>query len=199
MSEDRAGGFTLIELLVVIAIITILAAMLFPVFARAREKARQVSCLSNARQLGVGMLMYAQDYDESLPLNSRLTALGGYWYERVVPYVRSPQLLRCPSKVPHVSVTPSGGDHAYDCDYAVNYNVYYTGYGGPLAGLGQFDTPAETLLLSDNVSNWDYMFPGWYANYTHYHNEGSNVCFADGHAKWVVRRSEWDTFPGNLR
>ncbi|MBC7289450.1 MAG: DUF1559 domain-containing protein, partial [Armatimonadetes bacterium] len=84
-------GFTLIELLVVIAIIAILAAILFPVFARAREKARQASCMSNLKQLALAMLMYAQDYDENLPLS--LTAPGDWWNDtwkaRISPYVKN--------------------------------------------------------------------------------------------------------------
>ena len=86
-------GFTLIELLVVIAIIAILAAILFPVFAKAREKARQASCESNLKQLALGMLMYAQDYDEKLPANwgpaCWPTGLktGLWWYAAVYPYV----------------------------------------------------------------------------------------------------------------
>jgi prepilin-type N-terminal cleavage/methylation domain-containing protein len=74
---SRRVGFTLIELLVVIAIIAILAAILMPVFARAREKARQASCQSNVKNLATAILMYAQDYDELLPAGSRTTAIGG--------------------------------------------------------------------------------------------------------------------------
>ena len=93
-------GFTLIELLVVIAIIAILAAILFPVFARAREKARQTSCLSNLKQLGTSVMMYTQDYDELYPQD--LSTFGpdqipGTWPNRVMPYVKSTQLFKCPS------------------------------------------------------------------------------------------------------
>src|SRR6056297_580676 len=89
-------GFTLIELLVVIAIIAILAAILFPVFARAREKARQASCLSNAKQLGLGFMMYVQDYDERLPA-VYVWLPEGYWAQLIYPYVENHQVYQCPS------------------------------------------------------------------------------------------------------
>src|SRR5450432_2293196 len=78
-------GFTLIELLVVIAIIAILAAILFPVFAQAREKARQITCVSNEKQIDLAVMMYAQDYDETYPI---AWGLGGGWYETVDPYIK---------------------------------------------------------------------------------------------------------------
>src|SRR5687767_10409315 len=95
MKNDRRG-FTLIELLVVIAIIAILAAILFPVFAQAREKARQVSCLSNGRQIGTAVMMYCQDWDEGLPLNNHSGADAG-WLTTLQAYSRSRLLNRCPS------------------------------------------------------------------------------------------------------
>ena len=93
-------GFTLIELLVVIAIIAILAAILFPVFARAREKARAASCLSNVKQLALGELMYAQDFDEYLPgygdhgCGARTCV---YWRQMIAAYVKNQQIFTCPS------------------------------------------------------------------------------------------------------
>ncbi len=93
-------GFTLIELLVVIAIIAILAAILFPVFAKAREKARQSSCINNGKQLGIAVLQYAQDYDETLcpPAVGAVDTTSAYgWQDLVQPYIKSAQAFDCPS------------------------------------------------------------------------------------------------------
>src|SRR6478609_7479917 len=100
-SRLKSRGFTLIELLVVIAIIAILAAILFPVFARARENARRSSCQSNLKQIGLGVMQYAQDYDEILP-RSRLYKTDTAWIpwqSGIQPYVKSAQIFRCPSNV----------------------------------------------------------------------------------------------------
>src|SRR5690606_14208383 len=116
-TASRRMGFTLIELLVVIAIIAILAAILFPVFSRARENARRASCSSNLKQLGLGMMMYSQDYDETFPALNGLTTRQttpvvdagvfqyyavegtycGVWVTRIYPYVKSTQVFLCPS------------------------------------------------------------------------------------------------------
>src|ERR687894_511258 len=98
----KTGGFTLIELLVVIAIIAILAAILFPVFAQAREKARQTSCLSNLKQIGTASMMYQQDYDEILLPPRRGNYAGGIngamtWDRLMQPYVKNTSLITCPS------------------------------------------------------------------------------------------------------
>ena len=94
----RRQAFTLIELLVVIAIIAVLAAILFPVFAQARDKARQASCLSNTRQIGSAVMMYAQDHDEGLPPWWTSTPTGyAYWHVHLKPYVKNLQVFICPS------------------------------------------------------------------------------------------------------
>ena len=97
MSVKKRDGFTLIELLVVIAIIAILAAMLFPVFGRAREKARTASCQSNEKQISLGIMMYAQDYDET-PCPSRSNQ-DVVWTALVKPYVKNDQVFVCPSAI----------------------------------------------------------------------------------------------------
>ncbi|MGC4046360.1 MAG: DUF1559 domain-containing protein [Armatimonas sp.] len=101
-ASARATGFTLVELLVVIAIIAIMAAMLFPVFAQAREKGRRTVCLSSARQLGTALLMYAQDWDEQFPQGMGMAEgkqlwPGEGWAGQVFPYVRNRGLFACPN------------------------------------------------------------------------------------------------------
>lgn len=95
--KGRALGFTLIELLVVIAIIAILAAILFPVFAQAREKARQAACLSNTKQIAIGVMQYVQDYDEIMPVQGDLCQFRGRWFFQIYPYVKNPDVFTCPN------------------------------------------------------------------------------------------------------
>ena len=154
-------GFTLIELLVVIAIIAILAAILFPVYARAREKARQASCQSNLKQLALAFLAYAQDYDETWPPVTYVVPSGGLlrvWYWEcggpdqfggqfplaggwVMVYVRNQQVLDCPSIVQDWP----GASTSY------GYNSFLGGVEGlrKPAKIGSVEYPAETALLAD--------------------------------------------------
>src|SRR5690348_3717227 len=111
LPSERAPrrGFTLIELLVVIAIIAILAAILFPVFAQAREKARQTGCLSNLRQIGTAAQMYAQDDDERLPGTELGEGDGEYhWLEMLAPYTKNRGLFTCPSAAVKTLYQPNG-------------------------------------------------------------------------------------------
>jgi prepilin-type N-terminal cleavage/methylation domain-containing protein len=137
-------AFTLIELLVVIAIIAILAAILFPVFATAREKARQTTCLSNVKQLGIAFLAYQQDYDECNPNGSNPYADGNGWACMVYPYVKSTGVFVCPSDASQSVVASS---YAYNSN-----NVHYPPGGsgpGPSTGayLSQYISPSKTVLL----------------------------------------------------
>lgn len=135
----RAGGFTLIELLVVIAIIAILAAVLFPVFATAREKARQTTCASNLKQIGIAFHQYTQDYDETTPYTP-YTGVGtstpcswGYPTGYVLdPYLKSGGVWRCPSDTTNsnyfVGVTSGTGGYSSGCGYwklSYGYNFYF--------------------------------------------------------------------------
>jgi prepilin-type N-terminal cleavage/methylation domain-containing protein len=192
-------GFTLIELLVVIAIIAILAAILFPVFAKAREKARQSSCLSNIKQLGLGALQYAQDYDERmmpdrLPTLTPVTPTGPYvrngnnyyfWTDFVQPYVKNSQILLCPS-----NNTPN------TCCVAERPRSYgpNTETANSTCKLGDVQESANTIHFMECQYNsrvhWDDM--GSFdmggvgdPRSARRHNDGWNVEFCDGHAKWL--------------
>lgn len=186
-------GFTLIELLVVIAIIAILAAILFPVFARAREKARQSNCLSNFKQIGLAHLMYAQDYDERFTKfqgywssDNWDGAAGVYWYDRLAPYIKNTQIFACPSESDHANATGGGTVEAYKCDYS--YNEFLgTGGGAPIARVAM---PAGTVMHCPGSNNYVRIYnPGSTGTNAYHamawnHNEGDNFVFCDGHAKW---------------
>lgn len=154
-SRQQSGttGFTLIELLVVIAIIALLAAILFPVFARARENARRASCQSNLKQLGLGMIQYAQDYDESYPIGEEFSSPGsgiylGYgWGGRIYSYVKSPQVYVCPSDT---------SKNVNRISYGYNMAVGRAGQGGifGIAGkLSSFSQTTKTVLLLETTGN----------------------------------------------
>lgn len=133
--HSSCKGFTLIELLIVISILTILGGMLFPVFARAREAARQATCLTGERQLGLALALYSQDYDEHLPAGTVGTR-GQGWAGQVYPFVKHVDLYRCPDD----ATEEEKGDPSLLISYAMNCNV---------AGISQasFSAPSLTVLL----------------------------------------------------
>ena len=111
-TSRKRGAFTLIELLVVIAIIAILAAILFPVFAQAREKARQAACLSNEKQIALAIIAYSQDYDEQMTFGSSSSGRGDGWASLVYPYVKAIGVYACPDD----TTNPGGGQDAAGAD-----------------------------------------------------------------------------------
>ena len=212
-------GFTLIELLVVIAIIAILAAILFPVFAKAREKARQASCLSNCKQLAIAVISYAQDYDEKMvgyctqcPVN--------VWHpvwEMLNPYIKNTQVWICPSQTGVVQGLGSNIQHL----------IIDLNWGAVPVSMAEITMPAEKLLFADAQDGptaggkegpggnpviwcpaghpgypptWNDVFRGGISSR---HNGGSNCVFADGHAKWknlqAMLSNEGDMFGHNIR
>ncbi|HJN14570.1 MAG TPA: prepilin-type N-terminal cleavage/methylation domain-containing protein [Armatimonadota bacterium] len=198
-------GFTLIELLVVIAIIAILAAILFPVFARAREKARQTSCLSNVKQLGLGIKMYNGDYDERFYVHCPQDAGrdgSNCQLIAVMPYVKNDQIYKCPSfgRDNRMGGRPfEGGSPTLPSvprSYGFNMGLDWK-------NLAQVAYPAECIMIADstnvamrtNCCATGYLAPAprnsccviraVYGRVSPIHNEGANHCFVDGHAKWM--------------
>ncbi len=198
-------GFTLIELLVVIAIIAILAAILFPVFARARENARRSSCQSNLKQIGLGLIQYTQDYDEKYPVlrgGSTGNNVNGVWVI-TQPYLKSTQIYQCPSETNGPNAGGPGGtlnpgaagytDYAYNL--AFGYDQSADSRGLSSAALTQ---SALTVMAMDWISgpgdNWatgsngvipppGLMITPAGFGVTQRHLETHNVLFADGHVK----------------
>jgi len=213
---SRKRGFTLIELLVVIAIIAILAAILFPVFARARENARRASCQSNLKQIGLGMMQYTQDYDERYPLyrvpetSGETTPRPFGWADAIQPYLKSTQLLQCPSESTGPGSLPTDASYT---DYAYNLWIggYSTGGKGTALSLSTIEQPTLVVMLTDYTPGQSQLYTlgrntGSAEQYTTAstgtmaaptnpgfaqlpktairHLDGVNLLFADGHVKW---------------
>lgn len=203
----KRRGFTLIELLVVIAIIAILAAILFPVFAKAREAARATQCKSNLKQLGNGIMMYIQDYDERLPMHyysgagvalryprdgQQYINTGDYFdpHDQIFPYVKSREVYGCPSSRRGTNAP----NWKYEHDYAWNTAAVNGN------GMADIDKPADTVFSAD--SDWEYLQvntwaeacngAGYPANpwgaigvgrFKTRHSGQCNILWGDGHVK----------------
>lgn len=210
-----ASAFTLIELLVVIAIIAILTAILFPVFAQARSKARQTSCLSNLKQLGTGLMMYAQDYDEVLPgnHNGSAEAVGlplGFmdpgslrnWARSLMPYTKNMDIYKCPQAPPRNLTASAGYNYSFE-NGAGNTSYYLNGVAADRS-LAVIAAPADTIFLHETtvqtrtcqvrprlvtVNNVRMATEANTATYDLIHFEGANLLFCDGHAKFQKKSS----------
>jgi prepilin-type N-terminal cleavage/methylation domain-containing protein/prepilin-type processing-associated H-X9-DG protein len=215
---SRRRAFTLIELLVVIAIIAILAAILFPVFAQARDKARQTMCISNARQIGLAVMQYVQDHDETYPSNH-----WGIYFLLIQPYMKNELLWTCPSYSGIYTVRDCfwEGNRA-GCDQ-VFLKVVNTGWLSNSDLFGGFNNsiphkltwtqaPSDTVALAENDvdptststiqtaqmavspcrdarhalfhTRWNVNPANGSGRLGAHHNQGLNLVFADGHAKW---------------
>lgn len=211
----KNSAFTLIELLVVIAIIAILAAILFPVFAKAREKARQTTCSSNLKQIGLGFLQYEQDNDEFIPwclANSSETVNGttycesgcaagvnasGNWEQRIFPYVKSNGVFACPDNP--TAYSSQIGDTAgaplpqgIPSSYRMNFEIGDAqSWGAPML-TGSINEPANKIIVSEEQSgqpgmNWqDWNGTQWESNISYLHTDLMNCLFVDGHVKAML-------------
>jgi prepilin-type N-terminal cleavage/methylation domain-containing protein/prepilin-type processing-associated H-X9-DG protein len=224
-NRRRSFGFTLIELLVVIAIIAILAAILFPVFARARATARRSSCQSNLKQIGMAFAQYTQDYDECYPLNGWCPAWAPdcasaspstpdrptLWFHALDSYTKSVQLYNCPDASAYRQVTDAAGAWVYNSAAGYGWNVYTLDGATeirPFSGtnVAAVEDPSGTLLVCDAMGYYrvagyhNTTYTGNSAGVADLHLEGTNILWADGHVKWrrpeKLRYSPGSAVPG---
>ena len=163
MQHRRKPAFTLIELLVVIAIIAIMAAILYPVFAQAREKARQAVCTSNLKQIGSAVMMYVQDYDETYPILDYYPTEQPQWYDLINPYIKAPDkhtsIFKCPSVTRRSTQTAASGGYGVNYLHVIQYPPQFN-WGKSLkwydprrndgpATPARLGRPGDTIMLAD--------------------------------------------------
>ena len=152
ITTKERSAFTLIELLVVIAIIAILAAILFPVFARARENARRSSCQSNLKQIGLGIMQYTQDYDEKYPILTDFGSPINYtWATTTQPYLKSQQIFACPSNTFNNNFMRFT-NNTIPASYAMNSHIAYPGSANALS-LSAIESSAQKIMVAETSSN----------------------------------------------
>jgi prepilin-type N-terminal cleavage/methylation domain-containing protein/prepilin-type processing-associated H-X9-DG protein len=205
--KQNRVGFTLIELLVVIAIIAILAAILFPVFAQAREKARQASCLSNEKQLGLSVLQYTQDYDETYPTGVQQDWYAVSWPLLVQPYTKSLDVFRCPSDSEGGVPKPSPDDwQGLGLSYASNGLIRYDNGAGNWIVAGVMGNAQAWMSQADLVRTESTITkPAETIMITEKHNGDSQKVGGSGNlSKWgpgpIISGVDWwnSVAPGNL-
>jgi len=213
-------GFALIELLVVIAIIAILAGLLFPVFARARDRARDTACLSNARQIGMAVRMYVDDNEGCWPIfHAYHTGHPHLGIEvALMPYAKDSDIFRCPSDNggPALDGTGHSTYHsAFGCSYRFIKSCFSIVNGVStendrvlnrptrIVRDGLFVAPANTRIIRDEMMPWAdpkvdtagrYGYAGWYRTW---HSRGATVILADGHAEFVTSGRRYDEMYGS--
>ena len=204
----RRKGFTLIELLVVIAIIAILAAILFPVFAKAREKARQAACVSNVKQIMNACQMYTQDYDETLPWSPDLWGTSSawiFWPHQLQPYIKNWDVYQCPSLPKWTNVDYCNMNYPVLPKYAVSDNIARSAAPVSLAAV---TSPASKWYITESSHCALGCGQGWFAQkecgqwacgrniagtgkWETAHSDGMVIGFIDGHVKWMKAEAAW--------
>lgn len=225
MSPSLKRGFTLIELLVVIAIIAILAAILFPVFAQAKAAAKKAACLSNTKQIGIGLYLYLQDSDDSLPMANYPTWTTGQpttifafhngagiselsWADLLQPYSKNVPIFKCPVDEGIVKATNGQIIPGAKLSYALNYYFYrqpngvarFALTGGNMSEMG---APASKIFIAEtgvnpaNGAQPEIVRPDRFWGFTR-HTEGSNYVMADTHAKFHRMPKFWNPAVENI-